>query len=74
MSETEIFLSVDESARRLGLGRTFFYSLLRRGEIVSVKVGRCRRVPVAALEAFARDKVAEALESQQAHGIMGSKS
>lgn len=49
----EILLTVDEAARRLGIGRSFLYSLLRSGEVDSVKIGRSRRIPVKALQAFA---------------------
>lgn len=57
----KILLTVPEAAARLGCGRTQLYELLRRGEIVSVRLGRSRRVPVKALEDFANAKIAEAL-------------
>ena len=55
----EILLTVDEAARRLGIGRTFLYSLLRSGELDSVKIGRGRRIPVKALQAFAESLATE---------------
>ena len=58
----ELLLSVDEAARRLSVGRSHLYELLRRGEIVRVKLGRSRRVPVHALEEYAETKIAEATE------------
>ncbi len=56
-----ILLTVTEAAQRLAVGRSQLYELLRRGEIVSVRIGRSRRVPVRALEDFAKAKIAEAL-------------
>ena len=58
----ELLLTVDEAARRLAVGRSHLYELLRRGEIVSVKLGRSRRVTVGALEKFVGMKIAEAAE------------
>jgi excisionase family DNA binding protein len=56
----KILLTVGEAADRLALGRTFVYQLVTRGEILSVKLGRARRIPVSALEDFTRRKLQEA--------------
>ena len=45
-------LTVAEAARRLGIGRSHAYIYVLRGELESVKLGRSRRVPVEALDAF----------------------
>ena len=50
----EVLLTIDEAARRLGMGRTFIYGAVLRGELFSVKLGRSRRVPVQALEEYVR--------------------
>jgi excisionase family DNA binding protein len=42
-------LSVAQTARRLGLGRTAVYDLFGRGELRSLKVGRRRLIPADAL-------------------------
>jgi excisionase family DNA binding protein len=47
-----LLVTAEEAARRLSLGRTTVYDLISRGELVSVQVGRCRRVPVSELRAF----------------------
>jgi len=47
-----LLLTVREVAERLGCGRTFVYELISSGEIETVKLGRLRRVPVAALDAL----------------------
>lgn len=55
----KLMFTVSEAADRLGLGRTLVYSLVLRGDIRSVTVGRCRRVPAQALEAFVQERLAE---------------
>lgn len=45
-------LSIEDAARRPGVGRTFMIALLNRGEIRSLKVGRRRLVPMRALNDF----------------------
>ncbi|QNA78081.1 excisionase family DNA-binding protein [Streptomyces sp. So13.3] len=52
---TIALLTVEEAARRLGIGRTFCYGLIGSGELESVPVGRLRKVPAeAVLEYVAR--------------------
>ncbi len=48
----KVLLTVPEAARRLSLGRTTAYQLIRRGELPSIRVGRAVRVPVHALDAW----------------------
>jgi excisionase family DNA binding protein len=48
----KVLLTMEEAAERLSLGRTVVYGLVARGELESVTVGRSRRVPVQALDAF----------------------
>ena len=47
-----LLLTVDEAGRRLSLGRTSVYALIRTGELPSVSVGRNRRIPATSLETF----------------------
>lgn len=54
----ETMLTVEEAAKALRLSRTKTFSLLKDGSLRSVKIGRCRRVPVSALEAFVARLVA----------------
>ena len=49
---TQLLLKVEEAAIRLGLGRTIVWGLVASGELESVKIGRSRRVPVEALNAY----------------------
>jgi excisionase family DNA binding protein len=45
-------LRAEDVARRLQIGRTKVYDLIRSGALRSVKVGGCRRVTQAALADF----------------------
>jgi excisionase family DNA binding protein len=45
-------LRPEDVARRLQIGRTKVYDLIRSGTLRSVKVGGCRRVTLAALADF----------------------
>nr|WP_206441198.1 excisionase family DNA-binding protein [Streptomyces boncukensis] len=49
---TLALLSVEEAARRLGVGRTVCYRLISSGELESVTVGRLRRVPADAVPEY----------------------
>jgi excisionase family DNA binding protein len=45
-------LTVEEAARRLTIGRTTCYKLIRTGALESVPIGRLRRVPAEAIPAY----------------------
>ncbi|GAB7049506.1 helix-turn-helix domain-containing protein [Catenuloplanes indicus] len=49
---TPITLTVDQAAKRLGIGRTLMYALVSSGEVESVTIGRLRRVPVRCLDEY----------------------
>lgn len=42
----------EDAARVLGIGRSKAYELMAPGELRSVQIGRLRRIPRAALEAY----------------------
>ena len=48
----KVLLTIDEAAQALSIGRTLLYDLLMRKQIASIKVGRVRRVPMAAIDAY----------------------
>ena len=48
----KLLLTVEEAAEALSLGRTYVYGLVMRNQIRSLKVGRKRRIPLAALHEF----------------------
>jgi len=46
---TVLALTVEEAARRIGVGRTTMYALIASGEVPSIQIGRLRRIPAQAL-------------------------
>jgi excisionase family DNA binding protein len=47
-----LLLSPEEAAEVLGVGRSQVYDLMRRRVLVSVRIGKSRGVPVAAVRAY----------------------
>ncbi|GEM_PF-485061 len=47
-----LLLSPEEAARRLSLGRTTLYALMKSGQVSSVKIGKRRLVPARAIERY----------------------
>jgi len=47
-----LLLTIPEAAASLGISRSLVYELVQMGTIATIKIGRSRRVPVAALEDF----------------------
>ncbi len=45
-----------EAARRLGVSRSTIFELLACGDLRSVKLGRCRLIPVSELHRLAQDR------------------
>jgi excisionase family DNA binding protein len=43
-------LTVDETAKRLGIGRSQTYAGIRNGQIPAIRIGKRYLVPVASLE------------------------
>jgi len=52
--ERALLLTVEAAAQRLSISRVRVYDMIRTGQIRSVKLGRSRRIPVAALEELVR--------------------
>jgi len=53
MAETapdRLLLTVEEAAGRLGIGKTLAWELVWDGVLPSVRLGRCVRIPLRALE------------------------
>lgn len=48
----KLLLKPEEAALLLGIGRTKLYELLAVEAIESVRIGSCRRIPLAALERY----------------------
>ncbi|NWJ74289.1 helix-turn-helix domain-containing protein [Pseudonocardia sp. ICBG1122] len=49
-----VFLTAEEAADALHISRSKVYDLIRNGDLLSIKIGRLRRVPVDAVQDFAR--------------------
>jgi len=52
MTADRLLLRPEEAARVLGIGRSKLYELLAAGEIESVQIGSCWRVPVEGLHRY----------------------
>lgn len=63
---SKVLLTVEEAAACLNLGRTSMFALIRSGQVVSVRIGRSRRVPAAAVDAYAARLVAEQCDDSAA--------
>ncbi len=50
MEDKRLTLTIDEAAKRLGIGRNLCYERARTGEIPVIKIGHRLLVPIAALE------------------------
>jgi excisionase family DNA binding protein len=47
-----LLLRPEEVAQALGVGRTMVFELIRTGELRSVKIGKSRRIPIAAVREY----------------------
>jgi excisionase family DNA binding protein len=56
-----VLLTVAQVCLRLQISRPTLYGLLRSGQLKSLTIGRARRVPIAALEAFIAESLREDL-------------
>ncbi|MEV7485028.1 helix-turn-helix domain-containing protein [[Kitasatospora] papulosa] len=54
---TLLAVTVEEAARRLSIGRTAMYGLIRDGAVQTVPFGRSRRVPVQALIDYLNERM-----------------
>jgi excisionase family DNA binding protein len=53
VSPEQTLLTVEEAAQRLRIGRTQMFALIKSGEILSVQIGRLRRIPLTSIEHYA---------------------
>jgi len=59
MESKPILVSVAEAAEMLSIGRTAAWELVRKRKIKSVKIGRTRRLPIAAIEEYVQQLMDE---------------
>ncbi|MFD7901043.1 helix-turn-helix domain-containing protein [Kitasatospora sp. NPDC059747] len=55
-----VLLTAEEAAEMLRIGRSTVYQLLANKELVSIKIGRSRRIRPADVEAYIERQVANA--------------
>jgi excisionase family DNA binding protein len=51
----KLLLTPVEAATVLGIGRSKLYELLQSGQLASVRIGTCRRIPAEAVHSFSDD-------------------
>lgn len=54
VSGQRMVLRIEEVAEILGVSRSLVYMLVGRGDMPSIQIGRCRRVPVDELRVWLR--------------------
>lgn len=47
-----VMLTAEQAAEALGIGRTTIYALIKSGDLESVRIGRLRRIPADAINAY----------------------
>ena len=65
ITDDQLLVTPEEAARRLSVGRTTIYELMASGELQSVNIGRCRRVPVSSLSSFVSRLVGDVAVEQR---------
>lgn len=53
-----LVLTIEDAAKRLGIGRTLMYQLLNEGKVRSVRIGRLHRIPVECLTEYVSNLLA----------------
>ena len=59
-------LTVNQAKQRLAIGKSKLWQLIQRGEIRSCKIGRCRRIPVEAIDEFIARELADQTDATKA--------
>ena len=70
MQNEPLFLTIEEVAHRLGMGRSWVYERVLFGDLPSVKLGRARRIPAESVNAFA-DRITAEQIGEASHSIAG---
>lgn len=52
--------TAEQAAEHLGIGRTTIYRLIDAGELTSITIGRCRRIPLDCIAAFVARRLGDA--------------
>lgn len=62
-----VLLTVRDFVNATGISRSKVYELMNSGELESIHIGRSRRIPTEAVEAFVAKRRAEASALDPAH-------
>jgi excisionase family DNA binding protein len=62
-NESEILLTIEEAGRRLSVGRSVMYQLIKNGSVQSCIIGKSRRIPVSSLQAFIEERMSDSNET-----------
>lgn len=57
---SEALLTVDQAAKQLTISRATAYKMVDTGEILTIKIGRLRRVPQSSIDQFIAGKISAA--------------
>lgn len=60
----KLLLTPEEAADRLSISRTQIYRIIRTGELVSISIGRKRRISVDALRTFIAQAEASVVDAR----------
>ena len=55
-------LTAEQAAEHLGIGRTTIYRLIDAGDLTSITIGRCRRIPLDCIAAFVARRLSDATQ------------
>jgi excisionase family DNA binding protein len=61
-AEQRALLTIEDACERLSIGRSHLYDYLMDGSIRSIKLGKSRRIPAAALDEFIHRRIQQAQE------------
>jgi excisionase family DNA binding protein len=76
IDEEPLLVDMCNAAKRLNVGRSTLYELVRQGQIVQIHLGRSARIPTAALHEFVARKYEVAVrrrEAAEAWELMGRR-
>jgi excisionase family DNA binding protein len=54
-----VLITIDAACARLGICRSVVYRLVNSGDLVSIKIGASRRIPVSAIDDYVARRLAE---------------
>lgn len=57
--QDRVLLTVEDAAKRLHIGRTTAWGLVKSGELHSVQIGRLRRIPASVVDGYAAQLLAD---------------